>query len=35
VAEKEFFSFLFHNPTKAAQLLDTTLPVSGFQWGEE
>jgi len=35
VAEKEFFSFLFLNPPKAAQLLDTTLPVSGFQWGEE
>jgi len=35
VAEKEFFSFLFHNPGKASQLLDTTIPVSGFQWREE
>jgi len=31
-AEKEFFSFLFHNPEKAPNLLDTTIPVSGFQW---
>ncbi|HPD39115.1 MAG TPA: hypothetical protein PK411_12295 [Mesotoga infera] len=35
VAEEEFFSFLFHNPEKAAELLDTTIPVSGFQWREE
>ena len=35
VAEKEFFSFLFRNPDKAYQLLDMTIPVSGFQWGEE
>ena len=35
VAEREFFSFLFRSPDKASQVLDTTIPVSGFQWREE
>jgi len=35
VAEREFFSFLLRYPDKASQVLDTTIPVSGFQWREE
>ena len=35
VAEREFFSFLLRYPDKASQVLDTTIPVSGFQWREK